>query len=368
MAKEPCVSIIINNYNYGRFLDDAIKSALDQTYQNTEVIVVDDGSTDDSHQVIAKYDGRIIAVLKGNGGQASALNAGFFQSHGEVVIFLDADDMLLPHTAQRMAEVFQSNPGIARVQYKLAVINGSGTPTGAVVPPTYLRMPNGDLRRHASELNNYAAWWPPTSGNAFTSWTLRQILPMPEPAFRLCADYYLLRANALCAPIVSLDEVGAYYRFHGSNNFHDVVINLDQTRRRIAVTRDAHVYLKRFADSLGIDGYAREVTDVRDVVFLAQRMVSLKLDARQHPIQEDRLFSLFWRGATAALSRSHASLPMRLLYLLWFAAMLPAPKPLARVLAGKFFHPETREMVNRFLDALQHGPRGVLPRRSGWPD
>jgi len=353
MAKEPLVSIIINNYNYGQFLKDAINSALNQTYQKTEVIVVDDGSTDNSQQVIANYGDQIIAVLKDNGGQASALNAGFFQSHGEVIIFLDADDMLLPHTAQRIAEVFQSNPGIARVQYKVAIIDRSGTPTGAVVPPTYLRMPSGDLRQHASELNNYAAWWPPTSGNAFTSWTLRQILPMPEPAFRLCADYYLLRANALCAPIVSLDEVGAYYRFHGSNNFHDVVINLDQTRRRVAVTRDAHVYLKRFADSLGVDGYAREVTDMRDVVFLAQRMVSLKLDARQHPIKEDRLLTLFWHGAIAALSRSNAGLPMRLLYLLWFAAMLPAPKRLARALAGNFFHPETREKLNRVLGALQ---------------
>ena len=353
MAKEPLVSIIINNYNYGRFLKDAINSALDQTYQKTEVIVVDDGSTDNSRQVIANYDGQIIPVLKDNGGQASALNAGFFQSHGEVVIFLDADDMVLPHTSQRIAEVVQSNPGIARVQYRLAVIDGSGRPTGAVVPPTYLRMPSGDLRSHVSDLNNYAAWWPPTSGHAFTSWTLRQILPMPEPAFRLCADYYLLRANALCAPIVSLNEVGGYYRFHGSNNFHDVVINLDQTRRRVALTRDAHVYLKRFADSLGVDGYAREVTEVRDVVFLAQRLVSLKLDARQHPIKEDKLLSLCWRGAIAALSRPNAGLSMRLLYLLWFGAMLPAPEPLARALAGIFFHPETRGKLNRFLGALQ---------------
>lgn len=57
-----------------------------------------------TRQVIANYDGQIIAVLKDNGGQASALNAGFFQSRGEVVIFLDADDMVLRHTAQRIAE------------------------------------------------------------------------------------------------------------------------------------------------------------------------------------------------------------------------------------------------------------------------
>jgi glycosyltransferase involved in cell wall biosynthesis len=353
--QEPLVSIIINNYNYDRFLKEAIDSALSQTYRMTEVIVVDDGSTDNSRQTIASYGDRIIPVLKSNGGQASAFNAGFARSHGELIIFLDADDVLLSHTVQRVAKVFRTNPDIARVQYRLAVIDMTGTPTGAVVPPTYLQMPNGDLRRHVLELNNYAAWWPPTSGNAFAAWTLHQILPMPELPFQLCADYYLLRANALCAPIISLDEVGAYYRFHGSNNYHDITINLDQTRRRVALTRDAHVHLKKFAHSLGLNGYAHEATSIHDLIFLAQRMVSLKLDARQHPIQEDTLLSLFWHGATAALNRSNASLPLKFLYLLWFAAMLPAPKPLARLLAEKFFHPETRGRFNKVLGVLQHG-------------
>src|SRR4051812_9049768 len=89
-------SIIIDNYNYGAFLSAAIKSALQQEYPECEVIVVDDGSTDDSREIIATYRDRITAVLKENGGQASAFNAGFRASRGDVVIFLDADDMLVP--------------------------------------------------------------------------------------------------------------------------------------------------------------------------------------------------------------------------------------------------------------------------------
>src|SRR5436853_3004216 len=79
------VSIIINNYNYGRFLRDAIDSALGQGYPNTEVVVVDDGSSDDSRDIIASYGNRIIPVLKVNGGQASAFNAGFEASGGDVI-------------------------------------------------------------------------------------------------------------------------------------------------------------------------------------------------------------------------------------------------------------------------------------------
>src|SRR6201988_707109 len=89
------VTILINNYNYSRFLPYAIDSALAQTYRNIEVIVVDDGSTDNSREVLAKYAGRVIAVQKENGGQPTAFNAGFAASKGDIICFLDADDLFL---------------------------------------------------------------------------------------------------------------------------------------------------------------------------------------------------------------------------------------------------------------------------------
>src|SRR5438093_8099671 len=89
MREAAQASIIISSYNYGRYLSAAIESALHQTYQNTEVIVVDDGSTDDSREVIAGYANRIKPVLKENNGQASALNAGFKVSRGDVIFFVD---------------------------------------------------------------------------------------------------------------------------------------------------------------------------------------------------------------------------------------------------------------------------------------
>jgi glycosyltransferase involved in cell wall biosynthesis len=99
---EPLVSILINNYNYGRYLGDAIESALNQTYRHAEVIVVDDGSTDDSRDVIASFGSRVISVLKANGGQGSAFNAGFAASRGNIICFLDSDDWFL---SEKTAEV-----------------------------------------------------------------------------------------------------------------------------------------------------------------------------------------------------------------------------------------------------------------------
>jgi glycosyltransferase involved in cell wall biosynthesis len=108
MDIEPLVSIVIDNYNYDLFLAQAIDGALGQTYSNIEVVVVDDGSTDNSCDVIAWYGDRIVSVLKTNGGQASALNAGFAASKGEVICLLDAYDLFLPEKVSEVVELFLS--------------------------------------------------------------------------------------------------------------------------------------------------------------------------------------------------------------------------------------------------------------------
>ena len=97
-------SIIIDNYNYAGFLREAIESALNQTYQKIEIIVVDDGSTDSSREIISSYGCRVISILKCNGGQNSALNAGFSASRGNVILFLDSDDALLPTAVEAASE------------------------------------------------------------------------------------------------------------------------------------------------------------------------------------------------------------------------------------------------------------------------
>src|SRR5258707_11667255 len=98
MTEPSGVSIIVVNYNNGRFLGSAIDSALGQNRSLCEVLVVDDCSTDDSQAVIARYGGRIRSVLRDiNGGQTAALNSAWPLSRYPILIFLDSDDLLLPH-------------------------------------------------------------------------------------------------------------------------------------------------------------------------------------------------------------------------------------------------------------------------------
>ena len=342
------VSIVINNHNYGRFLADAIESALGQTYPHTETIVVDDGSTDDSASVLARYAGRVRTLFKANGGQASAINAGFPLCAGGAVIFLDSDDTLLPETAAAVAAVFRGQPDTARVQYRLAVTDAAGQPTGELIPADYVRMPSGDLRAGVARFNN-VTWWPPTSGNAFSAEALRLILPMPEEPFHVAVDYYLVRVSALCGPIVSLDRVGAHYRRHDTNDDLRDRLDLRQVRAQIQLTRNAHPYLKRFAESLNLTSFPEEAFDVADLRFVAMRMMSLKLDPQLHPVSGDTLKGLALRGVHVASQQTHLPYRVRALAALWFLTIAIAPQSQARTLAERYSYPATRPRLSRVL-------------------
>ena len=331
------VSIIINNYNYERFLGEAIESALNQAYPNIEVIVVDDGSTDNSNEIIDSYRDQIVPLLKENGGQASACNAGFAASNGEIVIFLDADDALLADTVGRVVTAFKTHPSAAKVQYRMQVVDTRGKPTGEFRPPHHVRMPSGDLLQHILRFRSYV--WPSTSGNAFKSAVLRQILPIPEAWYRVHVDQYLCNLSPVFGSIISLGEVGASYRVHGKNNWYSASM-LDMASLRELLLAIDHSYAEQ--KRLLKVRYSAEAQEARlsDLYFLTGRVISLKLDPSNHPFK-DSLLPLCVRGCIACRTQPDPPFDRiaRFPYAVWFAAMLFAPKPLAKALAEKRYYP-----------------------------
>ncbi len=113
--QRPLVSVVIPNYNYARYLSEAIDSVLAQTYPKIEVIVVDDGSTDESIPKLRQYGSRIQYIQQKNQGVAAARNRGIHQSVGELIAFLDADDYWLPLKIERQVEQFIKAPGLGMV-------------------------------------------------------------------------------------------------------------------------------------------------------------------------------------------------------------------------------------------------------------
>lgn len=209
-------SIIIDNYNYGRFLRDAIDSALDQTYPHTEVIVVDDGSTDDSRAIINSYGERVRPVFKANGGQASAFNAGFAVCRGEVIFFLDSDDTLCPGAVGTAVELF-TRERLAKVHWPLWLVDEGGRRTGGTRPGQPLL--KGDLRDRVLQGGPSSCPSAPTSGNAWARWFLEAVLPVPEDVsyYRVCADEYLFTLAPVFGTVRAIGEPQGCYRLHGKN-------------------------------------------------------------------------------------------------------------------------------------------------------
>lgn len=336
MSSHELVSIVINNYNYARYLSDSIESALAQTWTATEVIVVDDGSTDNSREVIARYGGRITEVLKENGGQASALNAGFERARGNIILFLDADDVLNQTTVAKVVEAFRRNPSAAKVQWRLELMDAQGKRIPAFTPPLHVALPNGYLVPRLLRFPDDIPF-PPTSGNAYSAMVLGKTLPMPEQEFRLCADYYLLNLAPLFGPIVSLEEIGGRYRVHGENQHYGSVLNLEQVRQIIARTQSAHLHLHRVGGLLGYWDASKKPVEDGSVTFLAHRLVSYKFARQKHPVAGDNLLSLTIGGIRSAVEGPELPTLRRLMWALWFPLVAVTPGPLSRRLASLFY-------------------------------
>jgi glycosyltransferase involved in cell wall biosynthesis len=123
----PKVSAVIPNYNYSHYLGEAINSALMQTYSNVEVIVVDDGSTDASRDVLLTYGDSIKVIFQQNGGVSAARNNGVAASSGEFVAFLDADDAWLPEKIEKQVAMFHDVPTLGLVHVGVDEIDAGGT-------------------------------------------------------------------------------------------------------------------------------------------------------------------------------------------------------------------------------------------------
>ncbi|MFN0140822.1 MAG: glycosyltransferase family 2 protein [Pyrinomonadaceae bacterium] len=123
---KPLVSVIIPNYNYANYVCEAINSALDQTYENLEIIVVDDGSADNSAEIFKGYGDKITTIFQQNAGVSAARNNGVKHSSGEYVAFLDADDFWLPQKIEKQVNLFESEKDLGLVHVGVEEIDANG--------------------------------------------------------------------------------------------------------------------------------------------------------------------------------------------------------------------------------------------------
>jgi glycosyltransferase involved in cell wall biosynthesis len=248
LPAQPFVSILVSNYNYGRFIADSIQSALDQTYSNFELIICDDGSTDDSVRIVDEYvrrDPRLRLIRKENGGQASGFNAAFAASRGEIIALLDSDDIFLPHKVERVVKDFQANPdagfGVHRIIRMSADLRRQG------VWPMSDPLPSGWYGSILLRDGGVLPYTPPTSGLSLRREVAERLFPLPnEKPLASCPDQLLCRLAPFLTNVTREDEALSAYRLHGNNNYGPDRVTAESFKRQMVFSEALWVAQKRF--------------------------------------------------------------------------------------------------------------------------
>lgn len=208
----PSVALVVLSYNYGRFVAQAIESALEQSTPYDQIIVIDDGSTDESRAVLERFRHRVELIFKSNGGQLSAALRALDAVRCEYVHYLDSDDFLVPNARELIAEQLTERP--AKLQFRLRCVGPLG-PLDSVVPAYPANYDNAAQLRDAQLLGMSIC--PPTSGNVFRVEELRA-LPRTRLDQRDYIDGTPSMAMLYRGQVRSVSEVIANYRIHGRNH------------------------------------------------------------------------------------------------------------------------------------------------------
>ncbi len=339
------VSIIINNYNYDRFLTQAIDSALEQTYIHTEVIVVDDGSTDKSREIIAGYGDLIMPILQPNGKQAAAFNSGFAYSNGDIVIFLDSDDYLFPQAVDRIVSIWDLK--LAKVHYRLSVVDSIGESLGYSFPQGTVSLSQGEVWKTILDNGGYSTT--PTSGNALSRHALEKLFPIPD-SYKLTADDYLSYQVPFYGSIAAIEEPLGAYRIHDSNQWALSKVTAAKFQRFVRHDIQNFNLIIHKAKEFGYQ-YPADL-EQRSIGRLWSRIVSLRLDPKAHPMAEDRALNLIYCGIRSLWKYSDFNWQKRLIYSIWFLWVGLLPLPIANPAINWLYTPQYRPkfidwMVNR---------------------
>ena len=204
------VSVIIPAYNGDRYISEAIDSVLAQTYTNYEIIIVDDGSTDNTSQVVQSYRDRVYYIYQENQGVAVSRNLGLRVSQGEYIAFLDQDDIFFPDKLAKQISCFEQHPEAGIVHSGWQRINYSGKTRGKVEP--WHDAPVLDLEQWL--------WWKPVLLGAmmFKREWLERVQGLDSQFKQVCDLDLAWRLTLLGCKTVWLKQLTLYYREHDRND------------------------------------------------------------------------------------------------------------------------------------------------------
>ncbi len=269
----PRVSVLIDTYNHERFIERAITSVLDQDMpmDGIEILVVDDGSTDRTPEIVRRFEPRVRLIRKTNGGQASAFNIGIPECRGDIVAFLDGDDWWAPQKLRLVLQVLAEDSEVGIVGNGITQVLENGSEHSEVLlEGQRFRIDSMQgarlFRRRKSQLG--------TSRMTVRTEILRSILPIPEQIVIEADEYIFTLAAAFSAACV-LSEPLTFYRIHGGNLFQITGLNRGSLLRKQRSIEALTLALREKLAAAGLPGGV--VTNVVDAVKLEADLLRLRL-------------------------------------------------------------------------------------------
>lgn len=336
METTPSISIVIACFNYERYVALAIRSALEQTLPPLEIIVVDDGSTDGTAEVLSAFGDRITTITQENRGHVEALNRGYAASRGDLVLFLDADDLLLPTALASVVKAW--TPACTKVQYELDVIDAAGDPLGRRFCNYVEPYGAAEVRREFKRFGTYV--WPVLSGNVYSRWFLRQLMPLTQ---KKAPDGVLNTLAPLYGDVRVIARPLGCYRLHGTNqSYHGTGTQQIGVRfaKQIELRMSELRLLVQHAAKLNVPLPTGNLLD-QDQIFVNYRLMLKKLGEDYEGMAGERAFHL-WRAGIIAVFRRPLPTRLRLTHVIWLSVLVCSPRWLARRLIALRFDRATK--------------------------
>jgi hypothetical protein len=315
----PFLSVLIDTYNHERFIEQALLSVLAQDVAEgeREIIVVDDGSTDRTPEIVRKLEPRVRLIRKSNGGQASAFNIGIPACSGEAIAFLDGDDWWAPGKLRVVGEVFSTDAAVGLIGHGIVESLENGVErTVAPEKAERFRLDSLAAARGFRLRKSYLG----TSRMALRSSVARKILPVPETLV-IEADEYLFTMAAAVSDVVILREAMCHYRLHSGSLYLAAGSNKNALKRKQAVLEALAAALRR---ELAACDMPRDAVDcVTEIVQLEADQIRLMLEggAPWETVRtENKIYEILHRDApqTHRIFRTLTMIPALVLPPRWF--------------------------------------------------
>lgn len=270
----PLITVLIDTYNHERFIEDALASVLEQDFpaSEMEILVVDDGSTDGTTEIVRKFEPRVRLIRKENGGQASAFNAGIAEARGEIVAFLDGDDWWARHKLTRVTQTLSADPSLGFVGNGIVIMHRDGSAESEVLREGFRFQAN---TLEGVRLFGVRGSFMGTSRMTIRRHILREVGPVPE-SIVVQADEYLFTVASVLAGAQILPDLLTYYRLHDANGFQFSHADSRQVRRKQEALAALARGLSSRLNAMDIDPGARDA--ILDMARANADQLRLRLD------------------------------------------------------------------------------------------